>query len=134
MADMWEVLQQLGKFEWAVKRPYATEGGEALNFPPIFCWRYQNQSEEQLEIIRKAISTFKGKIDWEFINPENSKNWVIRPKLLNDVLKKEQLLGILVAAEYLAKKYPEFGQEANQEFNQLAEHFQSVFQNRVNKL
>ena len=56
MADMWEVLQQLGKFEWAVKRPYATEGGEALNFPPIFCWRYQNQSEEQLEIIRKAIS------------------------------------------------------------------------------
>ena len=133
MANLWEVLQQLGAFEWAAMRPGMGETGDSLNFPPIFCWRYQNHSEEQEEIIRQAMTSFVGKVRWEFIQPENSRNWVIRPTRLSETFKEKQLPGLLDAAEFLARECPEFGQLANQEMSRMAEHFQTVFQNQFGR-
>ncbi len=91
MAEIMEVLSELGEFEWASRRPALKTSASDLAYPPIIVWRYKRPSSDGAERIARAVQSFKGSIPWAFSAAR--KNWGIMPSRLGEYTRANGLHG-----------------------------------------
>jgi hypothetical protein len=124
MADIIDVLQELGELAHWVQRPAPAPHGD-LTYPAIISFCFKSNPIKAEEILEVAIASFQGDISWQFF-PCSEGLWVIEPKRVPDLTEERGLLGDLDAALILSKEDPEFGLQSNRELESLADHIRTV--------
>jgi hypothetical protein len=130
MPDIMQVLEELGEFGWAMRRPSAEKTAQALAYPPIISWRYKEPTATKAEVLARALAIFQGTIPWKFSTEH--RNWVLMPARIAEYAQSHNLLGDLQAAEELRRNDPDFGVRANAELARLAEHIQRQLDQQKN--
>ena len=124
MTDIFDVLNGISELEWYRKGPHSDAKGEELNRSPHVAWRFKKKDDKVIDKIKEAIESFKGKVKWEFY--EHGRNLVLIPKRLIDITKERKLQGNMEAVVVLMKEEPEFGQIANIDLSELANHIRDI--------
>jgi len=98
--------------------------------PPFVAFRFERETQEIMDKIRGALSSYVGEVDWSLVehkrDPLPGTNWVICPSRTVEAEKKVYEVG-MTGAHYLARHEPEFGPIAYEDLNRLTEHFRSFF-------
>jgi hypothetical protein len=102
--DLMQVLQEIGEFEWASRRPTAEASGAELAYPPIICWRYKQPTAEKAELLQCLLAGFERTIAWELQVAPKPRAWVLMPAWVREYAEKYKLVGSLQAADELMRK------------------------------
>jgi hypothetical protein len=122
MRDIVDILKAFGEITHWTVRPAPEAYGGNQSYPPIITWRYKQPSRDAEAFFRRAVSSFRGTISWEFSALQPS--WVLMPSRINEYAKSHGDLGGLAAALELMTIDPDFGKRANAELPLLVEHLQ----------
>ena len=90
--------------------------------PLVIAFRFKSSPPELAALLTKWIPEFLGETRWHF-NPNGPGiNWVLGAQRCWDYAQEHQDLGVLSAADCLAKEDPEFTRRAEAELLRLAEY------------
>ncbi|WP_025123988.1 hypothetical protein, partial [Serratia sp. H1w] len=98
--------------------------------PPATSFRFNNEDQNIIELLQKAIDSYKGKLQWVMDSQKKEYghgiNRVIYPKHVHEMKNKAIKIYKLPVEKYMAKYEPEFGQLAYDDLKNLTQHVISV--------
>ncbi len=119
-----DILRSRAELVRAELRPGRPPIGAATTLPPMAVWRFKKPSPVLEIAMRNAVTQFHGKIAWELDEKKNT--WILYPKRVREITEANQLTGLLAGLDMLMAFEPEFGIQANAEFEELTEFLQKA--------
>lgn len=122
------VMSKISSFAWVRVSMFSEEN--IYEKPPIFCWRYtKNTDEEVYHRINECVSKFEGNIEWQMnkgsgLFSDSGRNYGIQPKFVRDVYRK---YGFERMPKILESDYKQELQKALRDVPLLAAHIEREF-------
>ena len=130
-------MQELGALAWRKCRqryPEIQIRGRIQRFdqsrsPPSIAFRFENESEDGIAALLRAVETFNGNLHWTMTGRKRHQlpgtNWVISPTRVLDVIVVASEQG-LTPDQYLAQHEPHFAPVAYDDLVGLTEHIRQA--------
>lgn len=133
-----DFVGSLGELEWLHYQSRIQEewidghfnNVDRSKYPPYTSFRFKKEAPEIIELLVKAVQSYKGKVEWcmthhpkEYGSGVNHRIFPIFVKNLRDSK------GMQDVNEYIESHYPDFGPTAYDDLVGLADHMRSVFKN-----
>lgn len=98
--------------------------------PPATSFRFKNEDPNIIELLQKAIDSYKGMLQWVMDGQKKEYghgiNWVIYPKHVPEMKNKSIKVYKLPVEKYMAEYEPDFGPLAYDDLKSLTQHVRSV--------
>lgn len=131
-----DLISKIGVLEWRrYKKHYPTvwinghlEVGNKPSSYPSTSFRFQDENPEIINILNKALRSYKGKVEWVMISQEkeygNGINRCILPKYIKDL--QNEVDDVNSVEEYISANKPDFSSKAFADLINLTEHIRTV--------
>ena len=120
MADIFEVLSEMGELEQARGRVRGPDGGPST-CAPLIAFRHRDRTPELARLLGRWVGEFSGEFRWHFDASSPGINWVLAPQRLWGFAAEHDLLGVREARVILIERDPDFGRRSNAELERLAD-------------
>ena len=137
-SEILDLLKGKSELDWARNSfsqvAYSTAEGEVTedrsSEPPYTSFRFKSDQSELLEVIKHALSCYKGRVEWALFahdrSPSVGINWTICPKLTVDLDAEIRRSGLTVQ-QYFKTQAPEFGVLAYEDMVDLVAFLRQAF-------
>ena len=124
----------LGELEWRTcttsRAKYKNTFIDQSISPPYASFRFKNERLDVINLIKEALSIYRGKIEWVMVERKRDSlpgiNRSIMPKRLLDVKEKAERVD-MYCLEYMKKYEPEFSPPAHADLINLTKHIKAFF-------
>ncbi|WP_447873928.1 hypothetical protein [Serratia fonticola] len=137
--ELFTVIEKLGDLEWQrchSRYPVFKFKGQDEFMedrsarPPATSFRFKNEDPNIIELLQKAIDSYKGKLQWVMDGQKKEYghgiNRVIYPKHVHEMKNKAIKVYKLPVEKYMAEYEPDFGPLAYEDLKSLTQHVRSV--------
>jgi hypothetical protein len=115
--------------ERAELRPNRHPLGAEKTVPPMVIWRFKYPQPRLEGAVQDAIKRFNGNIAWVLDKKRNT--WALYPRRVREISEEKKLAGLLAGIDLLMAEEPEFGIQANEEFEALTVFLQKVLSQKT---
>jgi hypothetical protein len=129
MADIFEVLSEMGELELGRGRVRGVDGGPSA-CAPMIAFRYRDLTPELARLMGQWVGEFPGEFRWHFDASWTGSNWVLAPQRLWDYAAEHDLTGVREARVVLIERDPDFGRRANAELERLGDFLRERWRHR----
>jgi hypothetical protein len=140
-------LSKFGKIEWCRNKTIVASEDDPfprnyIHHPHFTAWRYKDSDPQLLLLIKEAVESFQGNVEWGMWIREDKPNCVIKSTKAHiyqkegklehcEAAKRVKNPGWPTAEEYIAQYEPEWGRMANMDVQKLATHIDTYVHERM---